>query len=109
LALHGTQPPQAVVAAPWGITDIGLLLGQSPRSRSELSQPQPRDDRVMAIKIPGNGPCRLPGLEPPAALCLLMLGQFWFSAELHTALPGGLPPILRPLHDPLALILGERT
>jgi len=53
---HLTDPSrrQAVVAARWGITDIGLLLGQSPKSPSDLSQPQPRDDGVVAIKIPGN-------------------------------------------------------
>ncbi len=108
---HFTDPSRllAVVAACWGITDIGLLLGQSPRSPSDLSQAQPRDDGVMAIKIPGNGPCRFPSLEPPAALRLLMLGQLRFSTELDTARPGGLPPILRPVHDPLALILRERA
>src|SRR5262245_31732676 len=31
------------------------------------------------------------------------------GSELDTARPGGLPPILRPLYDPLALIQGECT
>jgi len=36
-----------------------------PRSPPGLSQPKPRNDGVMAIKIPGNRPCRLSSLEPP--------------------------------------------
>jgi hypothetical protein len=38
-----------------------------------------------------------------------MLGQLRFAAELGNRGAGGLPAILRPLHDPLTLILSERA
>ena len=64
------------------------------------SHPQSRDDGVMAVEVPSDRPGGLPVPQPPA-FCLR------FAAKLDTACFGGLPAILRPLYDPLSLILSE--
>lgn len=61
----------------------------------------------MTVEVPGDRPGGLAFLQPPATLRLLMLGQLGLAAKLDTARPGCLPTILRPLYDPLALILSE--
>ena len=38
-----------------------------------------------------------------------MLGQLGFAAKLNAAGHGSLPAVLRPVYDPLALILSKRA
>ena len=67
VAVHESLPGTSL--APTHGRSLWPLIGVLPTAASVaanafgLGQPQPRDDGVMAIKIPGNGPCRLPGLE----------------------------------------------
>jgi hypothetical protein len=61
------------------------------------------------LKVPGDRPGELAVLQLPTAVGLLMLSQPRFAGKWHTARLGGLPSIVGSLHDPLALVLGQRA
>jgi hypothetical protein len=63
--------------------------GSSRRSPPGLSQPQPRNDGVMAVEKPGQSILRTSRSHAAGALCLLMLGGSERTEECQDALTHG--------------------
>jgi hypothetical protein len=112
LPQSSTNPHPEVKLLPVGVS-------RSPKNRSRLelhdhpvaqlcppATPYPAPSR-SGRRSPWQSTGAFPGLQPLSCLLLLVVGELWLAAELHSLGLGSRPAVVRPLDDALALVLGH--